>query len=159
MGTKYLFVPPHRFTQRFVQSERGLFNVLLEQHPKGGKGAGKSAPKETHVIGNSSEEVDKCVKALQALDFSGLQTKSLDGGMMVTRKLIDDSEKEFSIIIFQNRSSNGESSKPSSKLELFGPKKAVEAALKKIEDNVSTQLEENCATVLAKVLKQKKNEV
>jgi hypothetical protein len=79
--------------------------------------------------------------------------------MMVTRKLIDDSEKEFSIIIFQNRSSNGESSKPSSKLELFGPKKAVEAALKKIEDNVSTQLEENCATVLAKVLKQKKNEV
>jgi hypothetical protein len=156
---RYLFAPPHRFSQRFVQNERGLYNVLLEQHPKGGKGAGKSAPKETHVIGNSSGEVDKCVKALQALDFSGLQTKSLDGGMMVTRKLIDDSEKEFSVIIFQNRSSNGESSKPTSKLELFGPKKAVEAALKKIEDNVSTRLEDSCATVLAKVLKQKKNEV
>jgi rRNA processing protein Krr1/Pno1 len=149
--TRLLFSPPYRFCNRFEQP-RGTFNVVLEQHPKGGKGGGKSAPKEIHVIGNSATEVEKCCKALKDLDFSGNQTKTLDSSQSVRKQLIDESEKEFNVMIFQNRQTNGSSSKPTAQLEVYGARKSVEAALKKIEENASSVLEETVPAELVKVI-------
>jgi len=128
---KYLFAPPHMFNGRFESK----FSVVVDAvrtadkgAGKGTKGSGKGAkgsqsPKELTVFGLAVQEVEKCMEALRALDFSGAVTKEVDGGMLSSFAKTREIEQEFGVIAFKQRNT----------VTLFGTKKNVEAAFAKAE--------------------------
>jgi len=132
---KYLFTPPFMINKR-LESELGVVVDTTRPAKGKGKGGGPGAAKDLIIAGLSAADVNKGLAAVKALDFSGAQTKELEGQANASWFSTKAIEQEFNVyMIFVKRST----------LTILGTKGNTIKAMDKVDKETAATVAKNKA--------------